>query len=90
MEQKVNRWNFFPSFNVAKMAVTDIQFDCQLLLRHAVDLAQVLDTFVGGEPSFGCRGSVGTQSIFFSCFFVLSLSVMARRAEYEGRTECPS
>ena len=37
---------------------------------------------VGGEPSSGCRGSVGTQSISFSCFFVLSLSMMARRAEH--------
>ena len=37
-----------PTFKIAGMAVTGVQFYSQFFLRHAVGLAQVLDTFAGG------------------------------------------
>ena len=43
LSKKINRRCFFPSFNSTEVAVTDIQFDCQLFLRHALARTQFLD-----------------------------------------------
>ena len=63
--EQVNRGGVLSSFKATEVAVTDVQFDCQLLLRHAFGLSLVLDTF----PGFGWY-SINLLFMFLRPFFV--------------------
>ena len=82
LSKKINRRCFFPSFNSTEVAVTDVQFDCQLLLRHAFGLAQVLDTFAGGV-----RIKVHKPALRPQCNAVASCAIRSERKDTVGGSD---